>query len=298
MSLLIVASSLLMCSSALLLLSASLSSQETLSDSVQVKPNLSPLNREMLHNKLLLKSRKLWKGQASKVLLTAFDLWLRQSGCLTRDQKVLHLTLWLFMHLIALVLSILHVIYFLGEETNPLFVITLYQLSAFAAYVVFLRNIIQQRAEAIDQQVETLIQITKMFWETGMTLESVLKHSIDALRSTSPEIAQELSSGLLRVEAGYNRSKVLEDLAAMQKSRIFASYLSVLAQTSETGASVKNALTELSQNNLDYKRIALQEKVSKLSGKMSLVMMLCFFPALLILLAGPAVLSITVLLQR
>ena len=284
--------------SALLLLSGYLLTVHEPSSHSGVNISDSRLNREMLKSKFLLKSRKLWKGQISIFLLTAFDSWLRQSGCITRDQKVLHLSLWLFFHLIALILSLGYIAYFAKPQSNPFFIIMLYQLVGLAFYVAFLRSIIEQRAEAIDKHVETLIQITKMFWETGMTLESVLKHNIDALKTLSPEIAQELSSGLLRVEAGYHRSRVLEDLAKVQRSRIFSSYLNILAQTSETGASLKTALTELSQNNLDYKRIALQERVSKLSGKMSLVMMLCFFPALLILLAGPAILNIAALFQH
>lgn len=264
----------------------------------QLPEKITALDIKMLENKILRKSRKLWSTQTLRTLMSVFDLWLRQSGCVTKDQKVLRLTLFLVMHIISLFVSVIYIVIFSEEKNNILMIVFLVQVVTFIIAIGLMYIKILQRKEAIEQHVETLIQITKMFWDTGMTLESVLKHSIDALETTSPEISQELYSVLLRVETGYNRSRALEELSAIQKSRVFSSYLSILAQTSETGVSIKRSLTELSQNNLDYKRIALQEKVSKLSGKMSLVMMLCFFPALLILLVGPAVLNIALLINK
>ncbi|MFP6396177.1 type 4b pilus Flp biogenesis protein TadC, partial [Pseudomonas aeruginosa] len=67
----------------------------------------------------------------------------------------------------------------------------------------------------------------------------------------------------------------------------------VLRQMLRQGGSARSTLLTLKQLFEDRRLTTLQERIGKLSAKMSLVMMVLLFPALLIVLAGPGVIAIT-----
>ena len=67
----------------------------------------------------------------------------------------------------------------------------------------------------------------------------------------------------------------------------------VLRQMLRQGGSARASLQTLKELFEDRRLTSLQEKISKLSAKMSMVMMALLFPALLIILAGPGFMAIT-----
>ncbi len=66
----------------------------------------------------------------------------------------------------------------------------------------------------------------------------------------------------------------------------------MLSQGSETGGGLKTSFQSLAELIYERKRVALQEKVTKMSGKISVAMMTLMFPALFIVLGGPAALAL------
>ncbi|XKE44032.1 type II secretion system F family protein [Halomonas organivorans] len=149
-----------------------------------------------------------------------------------------------------------------------------------------------RRVACLDEEADMVIQVTRMLWESGMTLEGVLRGLIHNLDETCPESVRELRLVLLRIEAGQAREEVLEELADLQPSEGLEDLLKLLAQISASGGGARRAMLDLSQRLRDRRRLRIQEAVSSLSGKMSLVMMVFLFPALLIVLAGPAVINL------
>jgi tight adherence protein C len=162
---------------------------------------------------------------------------------------------------------------------------------------LWLKLCLARRREQLDQEVELLIQVTRMLWETGMTLEGVLRSLVINLGEMIPASSLELRVALGRIEAGQERGEVLEALADLQLSEGIEAYFNLLAQVSTSGGGAREALTSLSDLLTDRRRTALQERVTKMSGKISVVMMVLLFPALLIVVAGPAVVNLGGLLQ-
>jgi tight adherence protein C len=67
----------------------------------------------------------------------------------------------------------------------------------------------------------------------------------------------------------------------------------ILQQLIQQGGGAMKSLLALKQLLDDRRLTRLQEYISKMSAKMSVVMMLFLFPALLIVLAGPGFTAIT-----
>ena len=162
---------------------------------------------------------------------------------------------------------------------------------------LWLKQRVAARRERLEEEVELLIQVTRMLWETGMTLEGVLRSLILNLGEVVPTSSLELRVALARIEAGQERGEVLESLADLQPSEASEAYFNLLAQVAVAGGGARSALQSLSELLNDRRRTTLQERVTKMSGKMSLVMMLFLFPVLLIIVAGPAVVNLGGLLE-
>lgn len=162
---------------------------------------------------------------------------------------------------------------------------------------LWLRQRVAARKERLDDEAELLIQSTRMLWETGMTLEGVLRSLIHNLGEVIPAFSLELRIALARIEAGQERGEVLEALADLQPSQASESYFNLLAQVAVAGGGARHSLKALSDLLNDRRRTTLQERVTKMSGKMSLVMMVFLFPVLLIIVAGPAVINLGGLLE-
>lgn len=157
---------------------------------------------------------------------------------------------------------------------------------------VWVKNRRHRRTRVLDEEIGLVLQVTRMLWEAGMTLESVLQGLIDNLANTAPETVRELRSVTHKIEAGQAREDALEEVAGIQACEGLGDLLKLLAQVSASGGGARDSLRSLADLLRDRRRTRLQEAVTRLSGKMSLVMMVFLFPALLIVLAGPAVLNL------
>ena len=254
-----------------------------------------PLRQE---TRLLRGGRKLWRRQAQqRRRVASLALMLRQAGYVGSRAQV---SVLLSLGLVALGVASAGALHGLREGGGLAGALGngLAGLLLGAVLVWFwLKRRIVARREQLEEEVELLIQVTRMLWETGMTLEGVLRSLIVNLGEVVHASSLELRVALARIEAGQERSEVLEALADLQPSPASESYFNLLAQVAATGGGARSALQSLSELLNDRRRTTLQEKVTKMSGKMSLVMMVFLFPVLLIIVAGPAVVNLGGLLE-
>lgn len=252
-----------------------------------------------LESRLMNHGRSLWRTQtARQPLMARLSLLLRQGGYVgTRAQVALLTSLLLVMAGVAVMAGLYG--WQTGEPGGAAAArmgLSGLLLTAVGSWL-WLKQRRQQRARALADEVEVTIQVTRMLWESGMTLEGVLRGLIVNLAEVAPATVLELRVALNRVTAGQEREAALEELAALQPAEASHQYFRLLARLSVSGSGATEALLDLSRLLRDHQRTSLQEKVTRLSGQMSLVMMVFLFPALLIVLAGPAVVNLGSMLQ-
>ena len=112
----------------------------------------------------------------------------------------------------------------------------------------------------------------------------------DGPRECSQQLGQEQE---LQMNNGIDLAEELEALARRLQVDPLNDCCGVLRQMLRQGGSARSTLLTLKQLFEDRRLTTLQERIGKLSAKMSLVMMVLLFPALLIVLAGPGVIAIT-----
>src|SRR5690606_7426054 len=180
-----------------------------------------------------------------------------------------------------------------GQEESQAFLGAVFGASTMALVLMYaLRARIESRAIQVEEGIDILLQLTRMLWSSGMTIEMMFRQLALHLQDISPHLSFEISVALGRIESGQVREDVLELLAKCQPCSGMADYFRMLAQISVSGGRALQSLQVLSDLLRDSRRTRLQEKLTKMSGKMSLVMMLCFFPAMLIFMAGPAAINL------
>jgi len=151
---------------------------------------------------------------------------------------------------------------------------------------------VNRRKERLSKEVSTLIPLLRMLLGVGMTVEQALRVLMNEGRHILPELSFELRWVFGRVDAGLELALELREMAALLEVDDLTDCVSILDQLLRQGGGAMASLMSLKILLDDRRMTTLQEKVSKLSAKMSAVMVAFLFPALLIVLAGPGFVAI------
>lgn len=150
----------------------------------------------------------------------------------------------------------------------------------------------KNRQEALAEEVTTFIPLLRILFDVGMTVEQGLRVLAREAETILPNLSTELRQVLTRVDAGLELGRELRDMAAALEVYEVTDCVVILEQLIVQGGGAMASLLRLKELIDDRHHTALEERVSKLSGKMSVIMMMFLFPALLIVLAGPGFIAI------
>lgn len=143
------------------------------------------------------------------------------------------------------------------------------------------------RQKKAGAEIGTFIPLLRILFESGMAVEQALRVLSSEGRQLLPVLSAELRVLLVRVDSGLELGDELNKAAALMAVDEFSDTCVILNQLIHQGGGAMKSLLSLKQLIDDRRLTRLQEYISKLSGKMSVVMMVCLFPALLIVIAGP-----------
>ncbi len=150
----------------------------------------------------------------------------------------------------------------------------------------------QARMRRVDDELSLFMQMLRILFDSGLAVEQALRVLVQDGGGVLPEMKFELDPVLRRAEQGLDLENELSVAAAALADPGFTDVMVVLRQMLKQGGSARASLAKMIEV-MDSRRLTeMQEKVSKLSAKMTVVMVVFFFPALLILLAGPGLISI------
>lgn len=150
----------------------------------------------------------------------------------------------------------------------------------------------KHRQQAIAKEVSTFIPLLRILFESGMAVEQSLRVLGNEAQRLLPHLTHELRLILARVDSGLELGEELGKTARVLEVDEFTDTCIILQQLIQQGGGAMKSLLALKQLLDDRRLTRLQEYISKMSAKMSVVMMVFLFPALLIVLGGPAFIGI------
>lgn len=262
----------------------------------RVEQNLAQrLGKTGRREAVIQQSQALWSRTKRQQIssLAEVQQLLRKAGYISNREQTLCLmkllVTWLLIQLLVAIPVVQGQI--ATEQMLSLLVISL--AGGLYGALQWLKQKVAQRSRIIDEELVVGLQMMKTLWDVGLSLESILRAYCRELGNLTPELTKELQLALNKIEAGQERSAVFSVLARSTDSQGLQDVLTMFAQVSDSGGSLSTSLTQLTLLLRDRRRTQLQEKVTKLSGRMSVVMMIFLFPALFVVLAGPGMIALS-----
>ena len=105
-------------------------------------------------------------------------------------------------------------------------------------------------------------------------------------------LAEELHLTNLEIRAGAAREVALHNLALRTDIREISSFSIMLNQADKLGSSIGESLRQYSDDLRFQRQVRAEELAAKVATKMTIPLVLCIFPAILIVILGPAFIQI------
>lgn len=161
-----------------------------------------------------------------------------------------------------------------------------------------LRRRARLRQKALRDEMLAVLHLLRMLFDAGLSLEHALRIISEQGRELAPQMAAELGIALTRINAGQDRGDALEEMAAPLNVPELDDTIAILKQATRYGGSLRDSLGRFTVLIEERRMTSLREYVSKLSAKMTIVMVIFMFPALMLFLAGPGFLALARALVR
>jgi tight adherence protein C len=154
------------------------------------------------------------------------------------------------------------------------------------------------RMAAMREDVTAYTQLLRVLFDAGLSLEQCLRVLVRDGRSLLPALHGELELVVRQISAGQERNQALHAVAEELRIPELRDLVRLLGQIDQYGGSVQTALAQFAELLIDRQRTDLQERVAKLSAKLTLVMIAFLFPALLVFVGGPGFIALLRALER
>jgi len=128
--------------------------------------------------------------------------------------------------------------------------------------------------------------------EAGMGLDAAISRVGEEIRFTDRELSDELRLLNLELRAGKTRLEALRNLARRVNLEDMNSLVTLLVQTEKFGTSIAQALRVYSDTFRTKRYQAAEELAAKLPVKLLFPLIFFIFPAIFVVILGPAVIQI------
>jgi tight adherence protein C len=128
--------------------------------------------------------------------------------------------------------------------------------------------------------------------ESGLGLDAAMRKVTEEMGSHAKVITEELSLANLQLQMGRPRREVLHDLGVRTGVDDVRSLAAILIQADRFGSSIAHALRVQSDSMRTRRRQIAEEKAAKTAVKLIFPLVLFIFPAVFVVLVGPAAILI------
>lgn len=181
-----------------------------------------------------------------------------------------------------------------GAANSQLVLLGITAAAALGYYLptIVLAHLIKQRQRDLFENFPDALDLMIVCIEAGLSLDAVIARAGEEVRINSPALADELHLVTLELRAGASREQALRNLALRSGIEEIDALVAMLIQADRFGTSIADSLRVQSESLRSKRRLRAEEAAAKIPTKMLFPLIFCVFPALLVVLLGPAVLSI------
>jgi tight adherence protein C len=148
------------------------------------------------------------------------------------------------------------------------------------------------RRNGVVDELPMLVDLLRLLQGVGLSLDQSLQVMVNDFRGVLPVLSSELEIAQRQFATGRTREQSLNRMATSYGNEDLRAVVRLLIQVDRHGGAVQEPLKQFGDRLRETRRAALRERIGRLTVKMTGVMILTLLPALMIVTAGPGVLSI------
>ena len=154
-----------------------------------------------------------------------------------------------------------------------------------------LGRLTERRKREIREGLPDALDLFIVCVEAGCGLDQAIVKATDELGLTHPALTYELRLVTTEIRAGKPRTEAFKNFAARTLVDDVQSLVALLIQTDKFGTSIAQALRTHAETSRLKRRQRAEERAAKIGAKLVFPLVLFLFPALYIVILGPAVIS-------
>lgn len=179
-------------------------------------------------------------------------------------------------------------------KVTPERILFLLLLAVFGFFLpdIILSFLISQRKQNLSHALPDALDLMVVCVEAGLGLDMTFKRVGEEIRAISKELSDEFLLTNLEVRSGQSRQESFKNMAIRTGVQEIGQLMSMLNQTNRFGTSLANALRVHSDAMRIKRRQTAEEIAAKAAIKLLFPLAFCIFPALFVVLLGPAVIRV------
>jgi len=153
---------------------------------------------------------------------------------------------------------------------------------------IWLKNQTTRHRTCLDRGLSDAMDLLVVCVEAGLTLDSAMQRVGQEISIAHPRLAREFEITHMETRVGVSRAEALRNMGTRTGSKSLQALSAMLIQAERFGTSIAGALRIHGECLRTERQHAAEELAAKATVKLSFPVVLFIFPALLIVLAGPA----------
>lgn len=150
----------------------------------------------------------------------------------------------------------------------------------------------RKRQHAIQLGLADGLDLLVICVEAGLALDQALVRVAQEMRIVHPELSEEIALLSAEIRLGKTRTEALRALGTRTGVEDIKSLVAMLIQTDRFGTSIAQSLRVYSENLRSKRRQRAEEAAAKTTVKMVPALVFFIFPALFVVILGPAVIAV------
>jgi len=154
-----------------------------------------------------------------------------------------------------------------------------------------------RRQRDIFESLPDALDLLTICVEAGLSMERALVKVAGEIHVKSVALAQELQLVLMEMRAGFSKERALRNFALRSGVEDVDALVAMLVQAERFGTSMGESLRVHADNLRRKRAVVAQEAAAKVALKLLFPLIFCIFPALMIVLLGPASIQMKTVFQ-
>jgi tight adherence protein C len=183
-------------------------------------------------------------------------------------------------------------LYLKGFSREAVFYIVILAGVAFYLPQIALYLLVSSRKKQVFLTLPDALDLLVVCVESGLGLDAAMRKVTDEMKGHAKVISEEMALANLQLQMGRSRREVLHDLGVRTGVDDMKALAAILIQADRFGSSIAQALRVQSDSMRVRRRQIAEEKAAKTAVQLIFPLVLFIFPAIFVVLVGPAAIQI------